>query len=330
LTYNNKVIIPIILTIAAVLSVIAIVSYEYYNQPETVYNTPIATEIYDKSQNQAFAQKLVDEAIQHYSISGEFLSGDDLYHQLPNGETRYSFVIDFESDVILADPNQSEVGLKILDNIEPVESWNLVKEVLADRGWGWVHYPYENPDTGIVELKMSWLELYDGLIFGSGFDAHEDLYDDHHDTMGEDQLLPVETINDDSDFFISDENGDFMIVLDHCERQELGLSIEEPFLVFYNDTHYIDNIHCIWETHLMGNSQNEFDETFGSSDNRHPAFLDYDIPESCTEEMIKHLVNHSNMFELEGDYYTHNVPFADEFEDDGFVLCEEELLENRS
>ena len=42
------------------------------------------------------------------------------------------------------------------------------------------------------------------------------------------------------------DESQIILVLNHCERQELGLPQIEPFLEFHNSTHHIDNIDCEW------------------------------------------------------------------------------------
>ena len=41
--------------------------------------------------------------------------------------------------------------------------------LVATQDGGWHDYTWENPDTGQVETKHSWMVRYDGLIFGSGW-----------------------------------------------------------------------------------------------------------------------------------------------------------------
>ena len=40
---------------------------------------------------------------------------------------------------------------------------------LNERGSLWVTYIFHNPATGIEQLKRSYLQLHDGLVFGSGY-----------------------------------------------------------------------------------------------------------------------------------------------------------------
>ena len=75
----------------------------------------------------------------------------------------------------------------------------------------------------------------------------------------------------------------------------------------------------------------DFDATFGAPGNRHPAFLGWDIPNVCTNDMVKFLKKYSNMFDssvpyispLDGDVLEPTI------NPDDMVQCENELLENR-
>lgn len=74
----------------------------------------------------------------------------------------------------------------------------------------------------------------------------------------------------------------------------------------------------------------DFDATFGGPGNRHPAFLGYEIPEICTEDMIKHLVKHSNMFFAdEENFFIDSIGLPDSVNEDNYDVCLDELLELR-
>lgn len=71
----------------------------------------------------------------------------------------------------------------------------------------------------------------------------------------------------------------------------------------------------------------EFEKTWGGPGNRHPAFLGFDIPEICTEDMIKHLVKYSSMFEKNTPYSLEWISMDESIDSDDFDICVEELLE---
>ena len=82
----------------------------------------------------------------------------------------YPFVIDAASWTRLADgvvPDRVGKAETILDT-----STRSVEDVLSDLeadGGTWVTYTFHNPSTGIEQLKRTYLELRDGLVFGSGY-----------------------------------------------------------------------------------------------------------------------------------------------------------------
>ncbi len=82
----------------------------------------------------------------------------------------YPFVIDAESWTRLADgvvPDRVDQREIILDT-----SFRTPEDVLVelhDRGSLWVSYIFHNPATNVEQLKRSYLQLHDGLVFGSGY-----------------------------------------------------------------------------------------------------------------------------------------------------------------
>jgi hypothetical protein len=59
----------------------------------------------------------------------------------------------------------------------------------------------------------------------------------------------------------------------------------------------------------------------------HPALLGYDIPEICTDDMIKHLVKHSSMFDRNSLYMLEWISMDDSINVDDFDRCVDSLLE---
>ena len=82
----------------------------------------------------------------------------------------YSFVIDLESWTRLADgvvPARVNQPETILDT-----SYRSVADVRSDleeNGRTWLTYTFHNPATGVEQLKRTYLQLRDGLVFGSGY-----------------------------------------------------------------------------------------------------------------------------------------------------------------
>ena len=82
----------------------------------------------------------------------------------------YPFVINATSWTRLADgvvPDRVGKAETILDT-----STRSVEDVLTDleaNGGTWVTYTFHNPSTDTEQLKRTYLELRDGLVFGSGY-----------------------------------------------------------------------------------------------------------------------------------------------------------------
>lgn len=78
---------------------------------------------------------------------------------------------------------------------------------------------------------------------------------------------------------------------------------------------------------ILSEGIDDFDKTWGGPGNRHPAFWGYDVPEICTEDMIKHLVKYSSMFERNMPYTLEWISLDDSVNVDDFDTCVDELLE---
>ena len=71
----------------------------------------------------------------------------------------------------------------------------------------------------------------------------------------------------------------------------------------------------------------DFEKTWSGPGNRHPAFWGFDIPKVCTEDMIKHLVKYSSMFDRSVPYGIEDIGFDENINVRDFDRCVEELLE---
>ncbi len=130
-------------------------------------------------------------------------------------------------------------------------------------------------------------------------------------------------------------------ILDYCHKQDLmknGKLVTEddkplglfPIgLEFSNDTHYIDNNICEWQPKSPIIKEDDFEETFGGLGNRHPAFYGYYIPEICSRDTVKHLVQYSSMFDKGVSYVIAEIGLPDGVDRDEFNQCVVILLENR-
>ena len=61
----------------------------------------------------------------------------------------------------------------------------------------------------------------------------------------------------------------------------------------------------------------------------HPSTLGYDIPAMCTDEMLKHLVQYSSMFEKDSEHYLINhIGLSEKINKDEFDICVDYLKES--
>lgn len=94
----------------------------------------------------------------------------------------------------------------------------------------------------------------------------------------------------------------------------------------YNVTVSLENLEpVVHEFRVV--TYDDFEETFDGPGNRHPAFLGFDIPQICTEDMIKHLVRYSTMFDRNAPYSLEWIGMDDSINADDFDKCVEEILE---
>ncbi len=105
-----------------------------------------------------------------------------------------------------------------------------------------------------------------------------------------------------------------------------------PQTIFHNDTHKFSSNNCEWKIYEERDIQpdDEFEKTWGGPGNRHPAFWGFDIPKICTEDMIKHLVKHSSMFDKNAPYAIEDIGFEFGIDVSNFEICVEELLERNT
>ena len=122
------------------------------------------------------------------------------------------------------------------------------------------------------------------------------------------------------------QSSSYAVNLDHrtkeieviVENKELVSKIKEITKQYSDDVSFVI-------THGKITLVDDFAKTWGGPGNRHPAFWGFDIPKVCTEDMIKHLVKYSSMFDRDVPYAIedigHNINVHD------FDRCVEELLE---
>jgi cytochrome c len=122
----------------------------------------------------AEAEALVKEAIAFAKANGkeaafkEITKAGGKLHR--HGGELYVFVYDMDGKVLAHGQGASRIGINQYKAKDPdgrefiVERINLAKT----KGKGWHDYKFPNPTTKKVEAKTSYIEVWDGLIFGSG------------------------------------------------------------------------------------------------------------------------------------------------------------------
>ena len=115
------------------------------------------------------AQEVVDETIHLYEIHGE----EDAFaaiNAMESSDPAYPFVFTFDTTEMVAHGAVPElVGLNATALDTPDRSAEQIRADLERDGGTWVEYRFLNPATGQEERKISWLYLYDGYVFGSGY-----------------------------------------------------------------------------------------------------------------------------------------------------------------
>jgi hypothetical protein len=117
------------------------------------------------------AQKVVADAVALYDQQGtlafEIITSEST--NLQEGRL-YPFVLDPKGITVVAHGAEPDrVGTTAVSLTESDRPYEQILEELKSNKGTWVEYQYENPDTGQVQLKKTWLFLHDGYIFGSGY-----------------------------------------------------------------------------------------------------------------------------------------------------------------
>ena len=165
MSFMDKKIYIAIAAIAVVLGIFGAVALVENYSIDTVVIVDSAETI---TEDHKRAQIVVDGLIEQYNDGIDFDSlqlGFNFNAQDP----MYGFVIDMSTKDIVSHPNEELIGEDSFALINSVESEKQIISILNNDGKIWVHYDFENPQTGEIEPKTSLFELHDEYIFGSGF-----------------------------------------------------------------------------------------------------------------------------------------------------------------
>ena len=131
---------------------------------------PAAAPPPSKAEPSAYTHWFVQQALARYDAQGRqaALAFFNSPHSV-DGQW-YLFIIDENQTIIAHAPNPDLVGKHVSQALGP-NSYPTGSAVAAsaDQDGAWFDYTYPNPASGVVETKHSWVVIYDGITFGSGW-----------------------------------------------------------------------------------------------------------------------------------------------------------------
>jgi signal transduction histidine kinase len=122
----------------------------------------------------AEVEALVREAIAYAKANGKEAAFKEItkvggrFHKY--GGELYVFVYDLDGKVLAHGQGAAKVGVNQMKAKDP-DGVAFVEErvrLAKAKGRGWHDYKYLNPKTGQKEPKTSYIEVWEGLIFGAG------------------------------------------------------------------------------------------------------------------------------------------------------------------
>ena len=171
----------------------------------------------------AYTKALVEQAIRRYVVTGR----DAVIEHYNNPDTVdgqwYIYLWDEDAN-ILAHPTSPQLIGTNGNNLAPdVNGYHFGPDLAAAPPEGaWVTYTFLNPESNDQAKKHSWVQLYDGLIFGSGWYPSKDRPEQYtqslvqeaverYDREGRDAVIEYynnpEIVDGQWYVFIMDENG---------------------------------------------------------------------------------------------------------------------------
>lgn len=123
----------------------------------------------------AYTKALVEQAIRRYVVTGRDAVIE--YYNNPEIVDGQWYIYLWDADAnILAHPTSSHlIGTNGKDLNPDINGYHFGPDLAAAPPEGaWVTYTFLNPESGDQAKKHSWVQLYDGLIFGSGWYPSKD------------------------------------------------------------------------------------------------------------------------------------------------------------
>lgn len=116
----------------------------------------------------------VDTAVSYYIENGL----EKTVRYFSSEESRldqwYVFIVDAESGKTIAHPDPSMIGYDTAGSVDLTGNLYGPEMMSADENGKWVDYVWENPVTGKMHRKHTWMIRRDGLLFGSGWYEDEE------------------------------------------------------------------------------------------------------------------------------------------------------------
>jgi cytochrome c len=122
----------------------------------------------------AEAEALVKEAIAFAKANGKEAAFKEItkiggkFHR--HGVEMYVFVYDLDGKVLAHGQGANRIGVN-QSNAKDPDGKEFIKErinLAKTKGKGWHDYKFPNPTTKKLEAKTSYIEVWDGAIFGCG------------------------------------------------------------------------------------------------------------------------------------------------------------------
>ena len=135
----------------------------------TILNAPGDDPAPQRSDPAAYTQSFVDEAIRYYRENGldaavaRYTDADSVDGQW------YVFILDEEGTTIAHPTRPDFIGTSPSVRRDINGKPYGLQIVAAPEEGAWVSYVFENPDTGELQRKNTWVVRRDGLVFGSGW-----------------------------------------------------------------------------------------------------------------------------------------------------------------
>lgn len=143
-------------------------SLKIAESPPVSYSTRVLAEDADY----LTAKKIVNNVIFRYDENNKKLRGltPSLTFHINETTIKYAFVWEMSTKDIVAHPDSSLIGKNVFrDVITTNEPLDQINSELMTFKQTKITYEWKNPETSKMETKVSYLKLYDGLVFGSGY-----------------------------------------------------------------------------------------------------------------------------------------------------------------